>query len=114
VPGTAVLRPQHIYRDVRGVPPDLMVYLGGLGHRALASVGHETILTLDNDTGPDGANHDAYGVFLAAPKHGGAERILARQRDEASILDVAATLLAPFGLSAAVPGHPIVEVAHDA
>lgn len=112
VPDTIGVRPEAAYRESLGVPPDLMVYLGGLAHRALATVGHDDLLTLDNDTGPDGANHDAYGVFLAAMRSEGRGRILPRMSEEASILDVASTLLAPFGLSQALPGTPIVEVAH--
>ena len=112
VPGTVGVRPGEVYRESLGVPPDLMVYLGGLGHRALATVGHPELLTLDNDTGPDGANHDAYGVFLASTPAESPSRLLCRKEGEASILDVAATFLAPFGLAQALPGTPIVEVAH--
>jgi predicted AlkP superfamily phosphohydrolase/phosphomutase len=105
--GAQVLRPRDIYRRVEGIPPDLMVYLGGLGWRALASVGHDDIVTLHNDTGPDGANHDPIGVFLA---WSGTSSLASRPLGEASILDVAATLLQPFGLENELPGQPIVEV----
>lgn len=105
--GAEVVRPADVYRRVEAIAPDLMVYLGGLGWRALASVGHEDIYTLANDTGPDGANHDRLGVFLAWAGQGA---VRARAEGEASILDVAATLLHPFGLDHEVPGEPIVEV----
>lgn len=105
--GAQVVRPRTTYRRVEAIAPDLMVYLGQLGWRALATVGHEDIYTYDNDTGPDGANHDAFGVFLAWVPDGG---LLQRRTGEASILDVAATLLQPFGLAHEVPGEPIVEV----
>jgi predicted AlkP superfamily phosphohydrolase/phosphomutase len=105
--GARVLEPRHVYRAVNGVAPDLLVYLGDLAWRALATVGHEDVYTLENDTGPDGANHDPWGVFLAfAP----AADLSEPAADEASILDVAATLLAPFSLAHAVPGRPILEV----
>jgi predicted AlkP superfamily phosphohydrolase/phosphomutase len=105
--GAEVVRPANAYRRVEAIAPDLMVYLGSLGWRALASVGHEDIYTLANDTGPDGANHDRLGVFLAWSPDGAVRTSVT---GEASILDVAATLLRPFGLDGAVPGEPIVEV----
>jgi len=109
--GAEVVRPSATYRRVEPIAPDLMVYLGGLGWRALASVGHDGLYTYENDTGPDGANHDRLGVFLAwAP--GGVRRL--GPDGEASILDVAATLLHPFGVADQVPGNPIVEVVRDA
>lgn len=105
--GAEVVRPADAYRRVEAIAPDLMVYLGGLGWRALASVGHEDIYTLANDTGPDGANHDPIGVFLAWAANAS---LRANVEGEASILDVAATLLRPFGLDHEVPGQAIVEV----
>jgi predicted AlkP superfamily phosphohydrolase/phosphomutase len=105
--GAETVRPTAAYRRVEGIAPDLMVYLGSLGWRALATVGHDELYTADNDTGPDGANHDRLGVFLAWAPGGVRLRTAA---PEASILDVAATLLDPFGLADRVPGSPIVEV----
>ncbi len=37
--GTEVLRPRDVYREVKGMAPDLLVYLGGLRWRALGTVG---------------------------------------------------------------------------
>jgi predicted AlkP superfamily phosphohydrolase/phosphomutase len=105
--GAEVLVPQETYRAVRPIAPDLMVYLGGLGWRALGSVGHDDLYAVENDTGPDGANHDRLGVFLAWGKGVG---LGARCSGTASILDVAPTLLEPFGLAEKLPGEPIVEV----
>ncbi|MFH2006401.1 MAG: alkaline phosphatase family protein [bacterium] len=60
---TRVFVPQELYRECRGVPPDLIVYFGGLDYRAVGSVGPGGLFA-DNDLGPDGANHDEQGIFL--------------------------------------------------
>jgi predicted AlkP superfamily phosphohydrolase/phosphomutase len=62
--GTRALVPADIYREVNGVAPDLLVYFGDLRWRSVGSVGLKTILTYDNDTGPDDANHDYNGIFI--------------------------------------------------
>lgn len=62
--GTRVYKPQAIYREYRGVPPDLIVYFGDLAWRSLGSVGLGSIYTFENDTGPDDANHAQFGMFI--------------------------------------------------
>ncbi|MBW2454367.1 MAG: alkaline phosphatase family protein [Deltaproteobacteria bacterium] len=62
---TRVYRPEASYRECRNLPPDLVVYFGNLDYRAIGSVGHGTVHLTDNDTGPDGANHDTQGIFVA-------------------------------------------------
>jgi predicted AlkP superfamily phosphohydrolase/phosphomutase len=62
--GTKVLKPQDVYPDVKGVAPDLIVYFGDLAWRSVGSVGNPSLFTYENDTGPDGANHDRDGVFV--------------------------------------------------
>ena len=64
--GTKVLKPQDVYPEVRGVAPDLIVYFGDLAWRSVGSVGNRSIYTYENDTGPDGANHDRSGVWAMA------------------------------------------------
>jgi predicted AlkP superfamily phosphohydrolase/phosphomutase len=61
---TQVFKPDRIYRATRGVAPDLMVYFDDLNWRSVGSVGHNTVYTFDNDTGPDDANHAEDGVFV--------------------------------------------------
>jgi predicted AlkP superfamily phosphohydrolase/phosphomutase len=62
--GTIVYKPEEIYREVNGVAPDLIVYFGDLDWRSVGSVGHGSIYTFENDTGPDEANHTRHGVFI--------------------------------------------------
>lgn len=61
-----VFRPEEIYREIRGVPPDLMAFFGDLHWRAAATVGTGTLWLQENDTGPDDANHDWDGIFLCS------------------------------------------------
>jgi predicted AlkP superfamily phosphohydrolase/phosphomutase len=62
--GSRAYRPQDLYREVRGIAPDLIVYFGDLYWRSVGSIGSKGIYTFDNDTGPDEANHDWHGIFV--------------------------------------------------
>jgi predicted AlkP superfamily phosphohydrolase/phosphomutase len=64
--GTRVLKPEQLYRKVRGTaPPDLFVYFGDLRWRSVGTVGTGEIHTFENDTGPDDANHAPDGLLIA-------------------------------------------------
>jgi predicted AlkP superfamily phosphohydrolase/phosphomutase len=94
--GTKVFRPEELYKQVRGVPPDLIVYFGDLYWRSVGTVGGGQIQTFKNDTGPDGANHAENGIFLFRPAR---DRILGgRQIEGCRITDIAPTILQLFGL----------------
>ena len=69
-PATQVLRPENIYEKVNGIPPDLIVYFGGLYWRSVGSVGGDKpqIHTFENDSGPDDANHAEEGIFILSSK----------------------------------------------
>jgi len=91
------LRPQDIYREVGGVAPDLIVYFGDLNWRSVGSVGLRTILTYENDTGPDDANHDYHGIFILDER--GSRPNTTRGRIEGrQLYDVAPTALRLMGL----------------
>jgi len=104
--GTRVFRPEDVYPEVRNVAPDLIVYFGDLAWRSVGSIGSGRILTRENDTGPDDANHAQYGIFIlrdpGSPPHG--------RLDGIDILDCAPTMLKLMG--ADVPtdmtGKPIL------
>jgi predicted AlkP superfamily phosphohydrolase/phosphomutase len=89
-----VIVPETEYRAARGFPPDLLVFFDDLNYRALGSVGHGSVYSRDNDTGPDACNHDWNGIFLFAgpgvPARG--------ERADLEIYDVAATILGSFDL----------------
>jgi predicted AlkP superfamily phosphohydrolase/phosphomutase len=66
--GSKAYRPHEIYpKEIRGIPPDLTVYFGNLAWRSVGSMGLNGIHTFENDTGPDEANHDWKGIFVANP-----------------------------------------------
>lgn len=92
--GTIAYKPEDIYRQVRGIPPDLIVYFGGLRWRSVGSVGHGRYYTFENDTGPDDANHAQHGVFIL---HDSARAARGRLKG-LHITDVGATVLDMFGL----------------
>jgi predicted AlkP superfamily phosphohydrolase/phosphomutase len=61
--GTKVLKPNEVYPDVVGAAPDLLVYFADLEWRSVGTMGNPDVFTHENDTGPDGANHDRTAVF---------------------------------------------------
>ena len=94
--GTKVFKPQDVYPDVRGIAPDLIVYFGDLDWRSVGSVGNPSLFTYENDTGPDGANHDRDGIFALAGLRGqpmGAT-------DDLRLVDVGPTILKLYDLEA--------------
>ncbi len=93
--GTRVFSPREVYREVRGVAPDLLVHAGDLAYRALGTIGHGAIFTRDNDTGPDDANHAMHGVFVMRDGRGFRE-----PEPPLSIYDVAPTVLDRLGVRA--------------
>jgi predicted AlkP superfamily phosphohydrolase/phosphomutase len=93
--GTRALYPEEIYRECRGIAPDLIVYLGNLDWRSAGTVGNGTVHVFDNDTGPDDANHAQEGVFVW---HGRGKGSLAG--DRISIYDVAPSILDYFNIPA--------------
>jgi predicted AlkP superfamily phosphohydrolase/phosphomutase len=93
--GSRVYRPEDIYRQVNGAAPDLIVYFGDLDWRSVGAVGMGGIHTFENDTGPDEANHDWYGIFILSTA--GSEAPLHGALADVSIYDVAPTLLRLLG-----------------
>jgi predicted AlkP superfamily phosphohydrolase/phosphomutase len=97
--GNRALKPEEIYRTNNGVAPDLIVIFGELRWRSVGSLGHGSIYTFENDTGPDEANHAEYGVFImdnAPGQEGG-------KKDGLHLWDVHNTILDIFRLPPA-PG----------
>ncbi len=96
--GARVVEPATAYREVRGDPPDLMVYFGDLRWRSAGTLGHPGLFLTENDTGPDDAVHSFDGLWaFAAPgaREGG------RQPPQA-IIDIAPSVLRYLGVP--VPG----------
>jgi predicted AlkP superfamily phosphohydrolase/phosphomutase len=92
--GTKVMIPAEMYREVKGIAPDLVVYLGNLDWRSSGSIGVGGIHLFENDTGPDDANHAENGIFIM--RHPDSSKM--RKSDQYSIFDIAPTILKYFGL----------------
>ncbi len=95
--GTTVFRPESIYPVARGVPPDLIVHFGDLKWRSVGSIGYGTILTFENDIGPDDANHARAGIcIIHDPRDNGCGSALFRE--DLDILDITPTILNRMGV----------------
>lgn len=122
--GNIACRPSQLYKEVNGIPPDLMVYFGNLAWRSIGSIvadsgavdpagadtpgptgpGSESLYTPENDTGPDDANHDWDGILIVTrnPAAGTESDTPSRKThngyiEGAHILDIAPTVLHLLG-----------------
>jgi len=91
---TKVFKPEDIYTECNGIPPDLIVYYGDLFWRSIGSVGNRTIWASENDTGPDDANHSQYGIFIM---QNGKSQYGVR-REGVTLYDIAPTILNYMGV----------------
>jgi predicted AlkP superfamily phosphohydrolase/phosphomutase len=95
--GTHVVFSEDAYRATRNIAPDLSVFFGDLYWRSSGMVGNGKIHSRENDTGPDGANHNWDGIFLMAEgkdlSRGGGSRAAV---EGLRIYDVAPTVLEAF------------------
>jgi predicted AlkP superfamily phosphohydrolase/phosphomutase len=89
---TIAHKPEDLYPQRNGVPPDLLVYFGNLHWRSVGRVGTGSVHVFENDTGPDDANHAHEGLYLLV-----ADGIPVGRGCERSILDIAPTLLELLG-----------------
>ncbi len=91
--GTKVFKPEEIYREVKNIPPDLIVYFGNLCWRGAGTVGNSSICIFENDTGPDDANHDEEGIFIMKGLG-----VKGKLENPLEIYDIAPTILQYFGI----------------
>ncbi len=94
------MRPADIYQEVNGIAPDLIVYFGDLHWRTVGGLGYGQPITLDNDTGPDDANHAEEGLYLWVPAWG----TPSGQGEQRQLMDIAPTVLEALRLPAD-PAH---------
>ncbi|MFC1629570.1 alkaline phosphatase family protein, partial [Gemmatimonadota bacterium] len=91
--GTVVRRPEDLFTEIKGIPPDLFVYFGDLAWRSIGTIGGDSLYTPGNDIGPDDANHNWDGIFIAAG------RGISEEGETASdILDIAPRVLSVLDL----------------
>ena len=91
--GTRVYRPQDLYAEANGIPPDLLVYFGDLNWRSAGTVGGGAVHLRENDTGPDDANHAHEGMYILR-----ADGVAGGRAEERRIQDVAPTILELLGV----------------
>jgi predicted AlkP superfamily phosphohydrolase/phosphomutase len=104
--GTVAHRPEDLYpTGAKNIVPDLMVYFGNLSWRSLGGVGEDGVHALENDTGPDDANHSHAGMYVIA-----GPQVDHQPPGERSIYDIAPTILTLMGLPipSAMEGRSIV------
>jgi predicted AlkP superfamily phosphohydrolase/phosphomutase len=104
---TRVFRPEEIYKSVKNVAPDLIVYFDDLWWRSIGAIGYESLHVQENDTGPDECNHAQFGVFvLNAPGLGVKGEVQGMH-----ILDVAPTLMDLLGrpIPATMQGRSLLK-----
>ncbi len=87
-------KPEAIYREVRNISSDLIIYFGELHWRSVGSLGHPGVHIFENDTGPDDANHAQEGLIIYYdPK----KRLGGRRLAGLQLMDVAPTILKLLG-----------------
>lgn len=96
--GSVAYRPEQIYRQVNNIAPDLIVYFGDLNWRSVGSLGLNRVITFENDTGPDDANHAQQGLYIYYHPHQRGQGLAPRQH----LMDVAPTVLDLAGVD--IPG----------
>ncbi len=93
---TICYKPEDLYREVNNVPSDLLIYFGNLHWRSVGSLGHKSIYTFENDTGPDDANHAQEGMIIYYdPK----QRLKGKPLNGLQLMDIAPTVLQLMGQS---------------
>jgi predicted AlkP superfamily phosphohydrolase/phosphomutase len=90
--GTVAHRPEDLYEERNGIPPDLLVYFGDLYWRSVGQVGTGTVHVFENDTGPDDANHAHEGLYVLAAKG-----VPAGEGPDRELRDIAPTILELLG-----------------
>jgi predicted AlkP superfamily phosphohydrolase/phosphomutase len=90
--GTTAYRPEDLYDEQNGIPPDLLVYFGDLSWRSIGQVGTGSVHVFENDTGPDDANHAPEGVYILA-----GDGITPGPGEQRDLFDIAPTLLELLG-----------------
>ncbi|MFX0036798.1 MAG: alkaline phosphatase family protein [Candidatus Hermodarchaeota archaeon] len=59
-----IYKPEEIFEVINGDAPDLMIYFDDLNWRSAGSVGYDSMYLDENDTGPDDAVHDWFGIYI--------------------------------------------------
>ncbi|MHA2185476.1 MAG: alkaline phosphatase family protein [Promethearchaeota archaeon] len=91
---TIVFKPEELFEVTNGDPPDLIVYFDDLNWRSAGTVGYDSMYLDENDTGPDDAVHDWFGVYIFYDPM----KKVGKNIGIKSILDIAPTSLKILGV----------------
>ena len=92
--------PEQIYAQVNNIAPDLIIYFGDLHWRSVGTMGHKSVYTFENDTGPDDANHAQQGLMIYYDPR---KNLAGQAIEGAQLMDIAPTILKTMGQS--IPNH---------
>lgn len=92
--GNKIYKPEDLYEEITGDPPDLLGFFGDLSWRPGGTLGHNKLYIHENDTGPDDGVHDWNGIYaIYDPKNPQSKR------QDQSIYDIAPTVLNMFDIN---------------
>ena len=102
--GNRVYKPEQLYAETTGFPPDLIVLFGNLRWRAVGKLGHAALYTFEGEPGTEDANHAQQGLYILSHPS------LPHSVRDASLYDVTPTTLALLGLKPprGLRGHSLV------
>ncbi|MFX1303250.1 MAG: alkaline phosphatase family protein [Promethearchaeota archaeon] len=92
---TKIFKPEELFKVIRGDPPDLFVYFDDLNWRSAGTVGYDSMYLDENDTGPDDAVHDWFGIYVIYDPI----KKIGKNLGIKSILDIAPTSLKILGVN---------------
>ena len=91
---TIIYKPEELFEVLNGDPPDLIVYFDDLNWRSAGTVGYGSMYLDENDTGPDDAVHDWFGIYVFYDPM----KKVGKNLGIKSILDIAPTTLKILGV----------------
>jgi len=102
-----ILYPDQTYPKTNGHPPDLIVYFDNLKYRSIGTLQGEEVYSVNNDQGPDGANHARHGIWMGKGEGLPTDGSFV----PASLYDVFPTLLNWFNIHAQteLTGHSLLN-----
>jgi len=108
---TVAYIPEETYKEVKRIPPDLIVIFDELRWRSVGSIGTNSAYTYENDTGPDDANHAQEGMYML---YNPAHNLKGKRNDKQHLMDIAPTVLDLLGVEIPkdMQGKSIVEMLH--
>ncbi len=93
---TKTFTAEELYGLKTAEAPDLFIYFDDLNYRCLGSLGSKKVAWIENDMGPDGANHDYDGILIM---NGPGIKAAPVPRKNMRLANVAAAILNCYGIA---------------